>query len=538
MKLDILKSLNAERAARRAAVVVTDHATGEQRLVKAADVARDPLKDLIEKHIRSGKSGMEETPAGQGVPDRARAAAAHRRHRRRPHQPGAGADRASSLGYDVTIVDPRTAFASQERFPDVKVIAEWPDVALPPLGVDRYTAFVALTHDPKIDDPALIHALERDCFYIGALGSKKTHARRVERLKAQGADRRRPRAHPRADRARDRRGVAGRRSRSSIMGEITARLRLAPEKALVKFGAVPIADAEGGVAVHSIRQGTLVLKKGTVIGRAEIAALQSAGIPEVVVARLEPGDVSEDVAAAEIARRGRGRGRAGRSRLHRPRQPVFRSAGVLVVNKTAIDALNLIDEAVTFATLPAFKPVVAGEMIATVKIIPFAVAGALRDAAVSVARAAAPLVEVAPYRIRKVGVISTMLPGLATKVIEKTLRVTAERLAPAGATIVAERRVPHDKAALAQALEEVLREGAELVIVFGASAIADRRDVIPAAVEAIGGQVEHFGMPVDPGNLLLLADVARPAVARRAGLRALAEGKRIRLDADAPAGGA
>ena len=114
------------------------------------------------------------------------------------------------LGYDVTIVDPRTAFASLERFPDVKVIAEWPDVALPPLNVDHYTAFVALTHDPKIDDPALLHALARDCFYIGALGSRKTHARRVERLKAGGRQRRRHRAHPCADRPRHRRGVAGR----------------------------------------------------------------------------------------------------------------------------------------------------------------------------------------------------------------------------------------------------------------------------------------------------------------------------------------
>jgi molybdenum cofactor cytidylyltransferase len=275
----------------------------------------------------------------------------------------------------------------------------------------------------------------------------------------------------------------------------------------VKFGAVPIADAEGGVAVHSIRQGTLVLKKGTVIGRAEIAALQSAGIREIVVARLEPGDVSEDEAAADIASATAGEG-VRIDRAFTGRANLFaESAGVLVVNKTAIDALNLIDEAVTFATLPAFKPVVAGEMVATVKIIPFAVAGALRDAAVAVARAARPLVRVAPYRIRKVGVISTMLPGLAAKVIEKTLRVTADRLAPAGATIIAERCVAHDKSALAQALEEVLREGAELVIVFGASAIADRRDVIPAAVEEIGGQVAHFGMPVDPGNLLLLADV-------------------------------
>ena len=144
-------------------------------------------------------------------------------------------------------------------------------------------------------------------------------------------------------------------------------------------------------------------------------------------------------------------------------------------------------------------------MIATVKIIPFAVARAARDKALAVAREAAPLVRIAPYRVRKVGVISTVLPGLADKVIEKTLRVTAERLAPAGAAIVAERRVPHETAALARALDEILAEGAELVLVFGASAIADRRDVIPAAVEAVGGTIEHFGMPVDPGNLMLVA---------------------------------
>jgi len=184
-----------------------------------------------------------------------------------------------------------------------------------------------------------------------------------------------------------------------------------------------------------------------------------------------------------------------------------------VVDKPGIDRLNLIDEAVTFATLPAYKPVVAGEMIATVKIIPFAVTGAVRDAAVSVTRDAPPLIRVAPYRIRKVGVVSTLLPGLSAKVIEKTLRVTAERLAPAGAVIVAERRVRHEQSALTQALGEVLREGAELVLVFGASAIADRRDVIPSALEAIGGRIEHFGMPVDPGNLLLIGDAnGRPVL--------------------------
>ena len=281
----------------------------------------------------------------------------------------------------------------------------------------------------------------------------------------------------------------------------------------MKFGAVPIAEAAGGIAVHSIRQPGLVLKKGTVIGKAEIAALTAAGIAEIVVARLEPGDVAEDAAAAEIAAAVAGEG-VRVDRAFTGRANLFaETAGVLVVDKDAIDRLNQIDESITFATLPAYKPVVAGEMIATVKIIPFAVAKQARDGALAVVQSAAPLVRVAPYRIRKVGVVSTVLPGLATKVIEKTLKITEERLAPAGATIVAERRVPHEQAALAKAINEVLKAGAELVIVFGASAIADRRDVIPAAVEAIGGRIEHFGMPVDPGNLLLVADArGRPVL--------------------------
>ena len=281
----------------------------------------------------------------------------------------------------------------------------------------------------------------------------------------------------------------------------------------MKFGAVPVAEAEGAVAVHSIRKSGFVLKKGTPIGKPEIAALTAAGISEIVVARIEPGDVSEDVAAAEIAAAVAGeavridRAFTGRANLF------AETAGVLVVDKEAIDRLNEIDKSITLATLPAYKPVVAGEMIATVKIIPFAVASEARDDALAVAQAAAPLVRIAPYRIRKIGIVSTLLPGLATKVIEKTLRVAEERLTPSGAAIVAERRVPHEQGALTQAITEVLAAGAELVIVFGASAIADRRDVIPAAVEAIGGRIEHFGMPVDPGNLLLVGSVGgRPVL--------------------------
>jgi molybdenum cofactor cytidylyltransferase len=272
----------------------------------------------------------------------------------------------------------------------------------------------------------------------------------------------------------------------------------------MKFGPANPQDAMGGVTVHTLRQGSLVLKKGTTIGAAEVEALTRAGVKEIVVVRLEEGDVSEDAAAASLARAVAGDG-VHVDRAFTGRANLFAAkAGVLVVDRAKVDGINGVDEAITFATLAAFKPVVEGEMIATVKLIPFGVEAKLRDAALAAARGGA--LRIAPYTIKRVGIVSTLLPGLAPKVVEKTLRVTAERLAPAGAAIVAERRVPHDEVALAAAIKELLELGAELVIVFGASAIADRRDVIPAAITDIGGAIEHFGMPVDPGNLLLIGN--------------------------------
>jgi molybdenum cofactor cytidylyltransferase len=272
----------------------------------------------------------------------------------------------------------------------------------------------------------------------------------------------------------------------------------------MKFGPASPADAIGGVTVHTLRQGPLVLKKGTTIGPDEVEALTRAGVKEVVVVRLEEGDVSEDAAAASIAQAVAGEG-INVERAFTGRANLFAAAaGVLVVDRAAVDRINGVDEAITFATLAAYKPVVEGEMVATVKLIPFGVEAKLRDAAVEATAGGA--LRIAPYTVKRVGIISTLLPGLAPKVIEKTLRVTADRLAPAGATIMAERRVPHDEKVLAKAIKELLGLGAELVIVFGASAIADRRDVIPAAVTTIGGAIEHFGMPVDPGNLLLIAN--------------------------------
>lgn len=228
MKIEILKELNAEREARRPAIVVTDTATGEQRLVKARDIAADPLRAELAKQLRMGKSGNVEV-AGKKLFLNVYAPTAKLVIIGAVHISQALAPIARALDYDVTVVDPRTAFASPERFPDVPLIAEWPDVALPPLNVDRYTAFVAVTHDPKIDDPALLHAFAKDCFYIGALGSRKTHAKRADRLRAQGASE--------ADIARihapiglDIGAVSPSEIAVSIMAEITAQLRLPPKE--------------------------------------------------------------------------------------------------------------------------------------------------------------------------------------------------------------------------------------------------------------------------------------------------------------------
>jgi xanthine dehydrogenase accessory factor len=185
MRLDLLAALNAERTARRAAILVTDTVSGEQRLVREAEAAADPLADTLLERLRQGRSGLVEADGRalfltvQAPPVKVVVVGA-------VHISQALAPMARGLDLDVAIIDPRTAFATQERFPGVPVLAEWPDEALPRLGLDRYTALVALTHDPKIDDPALTAALRAECFYIGALGSRKTHARRVERLTQAG----------------------------------------------------------------------------------------------------------------------------------------------------------------------------------------------------------------------------------------------------------------------------------------------------------------------------------------------------------------
>ena len=185
MRPDLLSALNAARRDRRAAVLVTEIPGGVQRLVTPETLAADPLHEAIDAALRSGKSGLVEQDGVssfltvQVPPVRIVVIGA-------VHISQALAPMARLAGFDMTIIDPRTAFATPERFPDVPVVAEWPETVLPPMKIDRYTAIACFTHDPKIDDPALEEALRAECFYVGALGSRKTHAKRLERLAAKG----------------------------------------------------------------------------------------------------------------------------------------------------------------------------------------------------------------------------------------------------------------------------------------------------------------------------------------------------------------
>ena len=226
MRLDLLKILNEERAARRATVLITDTTSGEQRLVRGAEIDADPLADLLSDALRMGKSRSVEHEGRnlfltvQAPPARILCVGA-------VHISQALAPMARQTDFDVIVLDPRTAFATPERFPNVELLAEWPDDALQRIKLDRYTAVCLLTHDPKIDDPALIAALKADCFYIGALGSRKTHAKRLERMKENGfGDNSLARIH--APIGLDIGSVSPAEIAVSILGEIIMALRKKP----------------------------------------------------------------------------------------------------------------------------------------------------------------------------------------------------------------------------------------------------------------------------------------------------------------------
>ena len=273
----------------------------------------------------------------------------------------------------------------------------------------------------------------------------------------------------------------------------------------MRFGTFPLGEAEGAILVHSVRADGRLFKKGRVLGSPDLKALALAGVEHVAIARLEPGDVPEDTAATRVAQAFKGEGIrlsaafTGRTNLY------AETSGLAVLDPACIDAVNGIDESVTVATLGPYAVVAPGEMVATVKIIPYAAPGWAVEAAAKAASAAP--IRVAPFKQLRIALISTHLPGQKASLLDKNRSVLQARLAPLGGTLVFEHRTPHRAEAVAAALSAAQDTRPDLLFVFGASAITDRRDVIPAGIVAAGGEVLHFGMPVDPGNLLLLGSL-------------------------------
>ena len=275
----------------------------------------------------------------------------------------------------------------------------------------------------------------------------------------------------------------------------------------MKFGTTALDEAEGGVLAHSIKLERAVFKKGRVLSADDVAALRRAGRTSVVVARFDADDVNEDQAAGALARALAGphvkvaAPFTGRANL------IAETAGVVVLERARLDALNLVDEAITFATVAPFEVVEPRQMIGTVKVIPFAAPRAVFERCLEIAQGD-PMVRIAPLAPHRVGLIQTRLPGTKESVLDGTVQATRARVEALGSELIGETRCEHAAAAVARAIIAFQAQRPDILLVAGASAVVDRRDVIPAGIEEAGGTVEHFGMPVDPGNLLLLGRLA------------------------------
>jgi molybdenum cofactor cytidylyltransferase len=273
------------------------------------------------------------------------------------------------------------------------------------------------------------------------------------------------------------------------------------------FGPTPLDEARGAVLAHTVRLPGKVLKKGTVLDQAGIAALQGAGHGSVIAARLEPGEVPEDEAADRLANALMGpllaRSRASTGRVNL----LADAAGLLVVNATTVNRLNALDESLTVATLPSHIPVSAKEMLATIKVIPFATPGPVLEVAELLARTGPPAISLHPFRPLKVGLVLTELPGVKESVMEGAIEATRDRVEALCGSLLPPERTRHETQSISDALNRLRRAGAELLLVAGASAVVDRRDVGPAGIVRSGGVIDHFGMPVDPGNLICLGRI-------------------------------
>ena len=275
----------------------------------------------------------------------------------------------------------------------------------------------------------------------------------------------------------------------------------------MKFGTVDIGadELEGAILAHTLRlgDGAGAVKKGAVLTTNDIERLRKAGYRQVMVAQLERGDVHEDAAAARLAEQFVGtsvtasQAATGRCNLHSV------CLGLLIVDRDRVDAGNRISESITVATLPAFSLVPPNSMIATVKVIPFAVSENHLEAW-TVVLSDGPALRVAPFESFEAGLVLTELPGVSQSLLERASRAQRARLSALGSRVRREVRCEHSIDAVARAIATLQEEGCNPILLLGASAIVDRGDVIPSGLQKAGGEIVHLGMPVDPGNLLMV----------------------------------
>ncbi len=273
----------------------------------------------------------------------------------------------------------------------------------------------------------------------------------------------------------------------------------------MKFQRIPVAEAEGAILAHSLRLGDFTLRKGRLLSAQDVSALSAGGHDDIVAARLEEDDVAENEAARTLAEALAGPGLTVAEPFTGRVNLMAGERGLLMVEVNRLDAVNLVDESLTVATLSPYAHLDAGQIAATIKVIPFAAPAAALEAAVAEAGAGKAVLQLKPFAPATTGLITTVLPGMKDSLLDKAEHAVSHRVEALGGTVAEVRRCTHTPEAVADAVRELREAGLSPIFVLGASANVDRRDVVPAGIEIAGGTVEHFGMPVDPGNLLLLA---------------------------------
>ncbi len=275
----------------------------------------------------------------------------------------------------------------------------------------------------------------------------------------------------------------------------------------MKFGPVPLDQATGAVLAHSVRHSEGVFKKGRTLSEADIAVLRADGLATVTAARIEHTDVHEDRAAAALAAAFAG-DNVVVSEPFTGRANIYANArGLAEIDAAAITAVNRIHESITVATVTPFEQADHRQMLATVKIIPYAVDGEILTRVCELAESGRKI-SVRPFAAKKVGIVLTRLDGMKEALLDKSRKVLSDRVEGLDGEVSHGEVVDHDPEAVRKAIENQVSARCSLVLVLGASAIADRNDVIPLGLTKAGGVVSRLGMPVDPGNLLMLGDLA------------------------------